>query len=60
MFAGRWGWTDGNISGHVLGDLSALAFVVFPILCEGKKRCRERKSNRKQWIALHLEDRINE
>lgn len=48
MFAGRGCWTDGNISGHVLGDLSILAFVVFPILCEGKNRCRERKSNRKQ------------
>lgn len=61
IIAGRWSWADGTISGHVCGDLAVMAFLEFCIIFKGgSNRSRERKSKGKEWMALHLEDLLNE
>jgi hypothetical protein len=37
-----------------------MALLGLGIVGEGSNRGREGKSNRKEWMALHLEDRVNE
>ena len=51
---------DCRISRHIPSDLSIMAPLGMGIICQGSNRGRERESYRKEWMALHLEDRINE
>ncbi len=57
---GRRNWADSGIYRQILSDFAIVTLFGLDIVGEGSNRGRERKSTRKEWMALHLEDWVKE